>query len=297
MDENEWLNAKEPMPMLEFLRGKASERKCRLCACACCRRIWRLMPDEMGRKGIKVAERFADGMASEEERRTTFEALILVENATFVGPPYANYPCFSIQWPKSAMMAAIIAVQSHAEGVFDGTGRFVRGAVPAGQKEVNIDRLVGVCNKVAHTTTCEAQRRRETAQGTFSRIWQTVARPVRQAIDDFRGIPGVYLKMLDFELGQQAILVHDIFGNPFRHLLRLSQAVLAWNDGIIPRIAEAIYEERLLPEGTLDNVRLTILADALLDAGCDDEELIAHCRSERPHVRGCWAVDLILGKE
>jgi hypothetical protein len=41
---------------------------------------------------------------------------------------------------------------------------------------------------------------------------------------------------------------------------------------------------------------LPILADALEDAGCDNEEIIAHCRSDGPHVRGCWVVDLILGK-
>jgi hypothetical protein len=57
----------------------------------------------------------------------------------------------------------------------------------------------------------------------------------------------------------------------------------------VRRIAEGIYEERAFD-------RLPILADALLDAGCDNEELIAHSRSEGPHVRGCWAVDLILGK-
>jgi hypothetical protein len=43
--------------------------------------------------------------------------------------------------------------------------------------------------------------------------------------------------------------------------------------------------------------RLPILADALLDAGCDDEELIQHCRTEGPHVRGCWVIDLILSKD
>jgi hypothetical protein len=52
-----------------------------------------------------------------------------------------------------------------------------------------------------------------------------------------------------------------------------------------------------MPEGTLDAARLAILADALLDAGCEDEELMVHCRSDGPHVRGSWAVDLILGKE
>jgi hypothetical protein len=43
--------------------------------------------------------------------------------------------------------------------------------------------------------------------------------------------------------------------------------------------------------------RLPILADALEEAGCDEPALLAHCRSDGPHVRGCWAVDLVLGKE
>jgi hypothetical protein len=44
-------------------------------------------------------------------------------------------------------------------------------------------------------------------------------------------------------------------------------------------------------------VELAVKADALLDAGCGDEDLIQHCREPGPHVRGCWAVDLILGKQ
>jgi hypothetical protein len=50
-----------------------------------------------------------------------------------------------------------------------------------------------------------------------------------------------------------------------------------------------IYAERALE-------RLPILAVTLLDAGCDSDDILAHCRSEGPHVRGCWVVDLILGK-
>jgi hypothetical protein len=87
---------------------------------------------------------------------------------------------------------------------------------------------------------------------------------------------------------QRALLV-DIFGNPFRSSA-LDGSWLRWNDATVARIARGVYEERAFD-------RLPILADALLDAGCDDEELIQHCRGEGPHVRGCWAVDLMLGKQ
>jgi hypothetical protein len=88
-----------------------------------------------------------------------------------------------------------------------------------------------------------------------------------------------------------------IVGNPFRPSPLLPAAVLGWNDRTVHRLAQAIYDDRKLPEGTFDAGRLAILADALLDAGCDDEALMQHCREPGPHVRGCWAVDLILGKE
>ena len=61
-------------------------------------------------------------------------------------------------------------------------------------------------------------------------------------------------------------------------------------------MAEAAYEQRELPAGTLDPARLTVLADALEDAGCADADLLGHLRGPGPHVRGCWAVDLLLGK-
>jgi hypothetical protein len=62
-------------------------------------------------------------------------------------------------------------------------------------------------------------------------------------------------------------------------------------------LARVIYEERLLPSGYLDNARLAVLSDALEEAGCTDDDILAHLRSPGPHVRGCWALDLVLGKE
>lgn len=61
-------------------------------------------------------------------------------------------------------------------------------------------------------------------------------------------------------------------------------------------LAQAAYEERN-PDGTLETDRLLVLSDVLEEAGCDSDDLLMHLRSPGPHVRGCWAVDLILGKE
>jgi hypothetical protein len=91
--------------------------------------------------------------------------------------------------------------------------------------------------------------------------------------------------------------LRDIFTNPFGAMPRIVPSWLAWNDGIVQKLAHAIYEERALSGGTLDNSRLVVLADALDEAGCDQPDLLAHLRSPGPHVRGCWAIDLLLGKE
>ena len=92
-------------------------------------------------------------------------------------------------------------------------------------------------------------------------------------------------------------MLRDIFGNPFHPSPPLPAAILARNDGTIRRLAEGIYEERQMPERTLDTARLAVLADALEEAGCTNADILAHCRQPGEHVRGCWVLDLILGKE
>ena len=84
----------------------------------------------------------------------------------------------------------------------------------------------------------------------------------------------------------QAALVRDVFGSPPR------PAVLdpAWLTSTVVQLAGGIYADRAFD-------RLPILADALQDAGCDDPNVLAHCHEGGPHVRGCWVVDLLTGRE
>jgi hypothetical protein len=90
--------------------------------------------------------------------------------------------------------------------------------------------------------------------------------------------------------------IRDIFGNPFRSPPSVPSAWLSWNNRTIPKLTQALYDERNLPTGSLDNARLVVLADALEEAGCSDAVLLDHCRQPAEHVRGCWVVDLLLGK-
>jgi hypothetical protein len=91
------------------------------------------------------------------------------------------------------------------------------------------------------------------------------------------------------EKAVQADLVRDVFGPlPFREVA-VAPPWLTWNAGAVPRLAQAIYEERAFD-------RLPILADALEEAGGTDAALLGHCRAPGPHVRGCWVIDLLLGK-
>ena len=212
MTEAEWLACTDPGPMLEFLRGKVSDRKLRLFAAACCRRVWPQLTGPLWREAVERSEHLAEGQAGPEES-AILRARIWQK------------------WRMPADAAARLAVS------------------------VELDARAA---------------------------WE-VARVASW------GNP--HLSRADEQLAQ-CQLVRDIFGNPFRP----AAISTAWQTPQVVPLAQAAYDQRELPSGTLDPARLAVLADALEEAGCDNADVLNHLRGPGPHVRGCWAVDLLLGK-
>jgi len=100
---------------------------------------------------------------------------------------------------------------------------------------------------------------------------------------------GAWTSAFKEELAEASRLLRELVGNPFRPV-RVEPAWLRWNDGAVVKMAKAIDDAGRFAD-------LPILADALEDAGCDNADLLSHCRTAGGHAAGCWAVDLLLGKE
>ena len=84
----------------------------------------------------------------------------------------------------------------------------------------------------------------------------------------------------------QCHFLRDIFGNHFRR----ATLDAAWQTPEVMTLSQAIYDNRAFD-------RLPVLARTLETAGCTDADILAHCRQPRVHVRGCWVVDLLLGRD
>jgi hypothetical protein len=230
MTEAEWRSAVDPLPMLEFVRGKISDRKLRLYACACCRRMWHLLRDDGGRKAIEASELYADrqitqqqlaaacGVARKIERRASKSLLSPMER-----PP----ELVAIEAARDVARSALLKVR--------------RARLMAELPAMAVHRALAV------------------AEVTISN------RPHEQS----------YL----------ANLLRDVAGNPFA----LGDGSVAFLSVAVLDLGRAIYDGQLFDQ-------MPILADAVEDAGCSDAALLAHLRGPGPHAKGCWALDLVLGR-
>jgi hypothetical protein len=246
MTEAEWQACDEPTPMIHWLRDRASDRKFRWFAIACCRRIWDHLKDSRSRAAVEFAERHAEAGVARRRGRPAAERA-------------ARAACQQAE-------VATRRAQARVENAFyliDVNASLAAEATLASPAWMAAAWSADLSGNVADCFWLVAM------QGALPPAWDGVAKRMAATT--------------------QAHMLRDVFGNPFRPA-SVDEEWLRWSDGVVSKIAQGIYDEHAFD-------RLPILHDALLDAGCDAEDIIAHCRSEGPHVRGCWVIDLILGKE
>jgi hypothetical protein len=246
MTEPEWLAAIYPCRMLDFFKGKLSERKLRLYAVACCRRVWPLLQMEAARRIVGLAEAYADGEADGAELRTAHDS-----------SDFAELPARSNGETEAGPHLSVRAVEA------------IQSARALATSPFHIWDAVAIADATSLEPT-----------GDFF-------------FDPKRHNGGAGVPPDDAEAAEQAKILRELIGNPFRQV-RIPSVCLT---PTVATLAQATYDERTLPTGELNTGRLAVLSDALEEAGCTDAEILTHLRSPGPHVRGCWALDLILGKE
>jgi hypothetical protein len=124
-------------------------------------------------------------------------------------------------------------------------------------------------------------------KGAFSDHWK-----LRQAIQTAGGAAAeAAAKTIPRKGAHQAEmdLARDLFGPLLFRPVTVDSAWLSWGGGTVVKLAHSIYDNRRFED-------MPVLGDALEEAGCDNREILAHCRGGSPHARGCWVLDMLLGK-
>jgi hypothetical protein len=221
--EAEWMACADPEPMLKSLTDRRSDRKLRLFAVACCRRITHLLSRPEFIRTIEIAELFADKEATANE--CEIASLSVYDFCQSVAPAERNNIDLAVVWASMV---------NWTEGYQTTWANYASG---------NACRL---------------------------------------------GSPWIIGRALS-EGAQREQKMHSAF---LRDIFPYSSVTLdqSWLTSTVIALAQQMYDSR-------DFAAMPILADALQDAGCDNTDILNHCRAPGPHVRGCWCVDKLLLKE
>ncbi|WP_020472774.1 hypothetical protein [Zavarzinella formosa] len=173
--------------------------------------------------------------------------------------------CYRHLWakypPEDAAWSVLGICERHAEGVA------LKNEFYQMRKSFPDERMaIGNADEAAKTTSLYC----------LQKVWDSIGGENHHPSD---------YRLYAEEAESQSSLIREIFGDPFRP----TSVEPFWLTSEVVALAQTIYEQRAFD-------RLPILADALEDAGCSNEDILTHLRGDGPHVRGCWALDLILGK-
>jgi hypothetical protein len=168
---------------------------------------------------------------------------------------------------------------SRSREAVEATERVADGQIPGRELDLRSTAAEG-----AFEEAIEGSVARRAALAAFYASTPPLYRPI--LIEAMSAVVAMFPDNRQQELAAQAALLRDIFGNPF-HKVKCKKT---WQTDTTRALASQMYESR-------DFSAMPILADALQDVGCDNDDILNHCRQSGQHVRGCWVVDLVLGKE
>jgi hypothetical protein len=247
-----------------------SERKVRLFAAACCRGVWEFLPVGPAREAVEVAERYADGAADEQERRRSLGRFMDAVQGRR-GQEFTAVPLR----PGSPAVAVILAIRRGERFLSSWSyTALADGAVAS----------PGTVSAIANVWAWHARARLLQQAPLLGRLGVSPRTLCRWA-DSGEGpvLDGVVASVDSDRLLTR--LVADVFELQLRPVAWAP----AWRTETAVSLAQGMYEAR-------DFTPMPVLADALEDAGCTEAGILAHCRKPGLHVRGCWVVDLVLGK-
>ena len=296
MTDEEWRVTRLLLSMAEYLGDRISPRKQRLFAVACGRAPWPLLTDPRSRAAVVVAERFADGRADAREVREAEHAAAEVAAAPTRANQAAGRVLIEILHRRAVAEALEELLREHRgcgpepDAVLDALpGLHAAGETPPLQEAVrafkDLTESQAAAARAAHAAAWDAEaatrdRFPYLAPATFARQARS-ARAMPKPPWGHGDVFAVDAAVLD----ELADLLRCIVGNPFRPVAFDP----SWCSPDVRALAGSIDAA-----GSFD--AMPVLADALEEAGCTAAEVLEHCRGARPHARGCWVLDRVLGK-
>ena len=330
MNETKWLTGSDGLDMLAHVADGLRPRQWAFAAAAYVRRLWDFLPDGPLRQAVDAVERAAEPMPAAERadwlRRvdaTVPEAVGAAELAQhdivrLCDPDAADQDTPVLSRPNQIAPAFPLfsAASRHARNAIEFNGEAVSRAANAVRgllgepNELMLDRLRERVEEAIETRTRanqaaanalrfkqEGDEHADRAAGVKNkRLEESKAVEFVRRVEEGRNREGAdvdaELKRERAANRQLARVLREVVGNPFTP----PRFDPAWRTATVVALARGIFEERAWD-------RLPILADALLDADCDEEPVLRHLRgtevgSKEPpvHVRGCWVIELILGR-
>jgi hypothetical protein len=298
MTEAEWLACEDPRPLLTFLNGRWGARKARLFGAANVRRAWYLLIDERSRRAVEVAERYADGRATERERAGARRAAGNAHGTVYrAHPQHPARTIYCLPAQAARLLAEKVYLPSLTGLADESIGRCAcqhtedETSEATGHAQIRLALTDATFVALQNLGVPSAVRDRLLPLGNNARSRSELVRELAtvlgaEELNRYRSVILDWSRVDTPETKILAALVRDTFGNPFRPVALAPE----WRTDTVPGIAHQMYESR-------DFAAMPILADALQDAGCDSADILDHCRGLGPHVRGCWVVDLLLAKE